>query len=109
MLKKAIVRMANGIELRTHVNTIDAMFDPVFRRILEATQFGENVKYLHSIPRSPDKGNRWGLNLVNALAMKLNHGIQCTFRNIPCPNTPVQNVHNALSIHLVGIKYSCRC
>ncbi|GFW27190.1 hypothetical protein TNCV_94161 [Trichonephila clavipes] len=50
---------------------------------LRVFHLAANVKEYHN------KRNRRGLNLVNELAMNLNYGVQSTFRDIPCPNTPV--------------------
>ncbi|GFU60774.1 hypothetical protein TNCV_627181 [Trichonephila clavipes] len=38
---------------------------------------------------------------MNMLGMKLNHEVQSTFRDIPCPNTPVQDAQNYLGKTLV--------
>ncbi|GFY20928.1 hypothetical protein TNCV_3989721 [Trichonephila clavipes] len=47
--------------------------------------------------------------MVNKLVMKMNHDIQSTFRDIPCPNAAIKDEHYALAIHLVGTTCSCRC
>ncbi|GFV57044.1 hypothetical protein TNCV_2931671 [Trichonephila clavipes] len=71
--------------------------------------FFSGAVFVHSGNVSPvplifnrNKRNRRGLNMVNELAKKSNHDVQSTFRDIPYPNSPVQDAHNALAIHLVG-------